>query len=484
MESKPPVLSFQDYIIQSLTADFVLVLIVLVVLALLIVLLLWWLLRRSRTRPVGPGWRPVSFETPPAVTPPPDRRFALRQAFAQMDSRLRELLPGHDYRYRIPWILLLGQAGAGKSTLLADLGAVPAGNGTVPAESPPCRWWFFNQGLVLDLAGNLLRDQETSRLRPTAWREVLRLLQRYRPRRPLDGVLLVIPADALTDSQTSTPEARRDHARQLYQRLRELQNTLGLRLPLYVLISQCDRLPGFTALAGELPTPLASSLLGWSNPANLDAAYNSAWIDTAFAALNQDVFQLQADVMAAKTQLADADSLLLLPTRLAELREPLRTYLDELFQPSAYHEAFFLRGLYFTGAGPGVTRPTPSPAPGSPSPPQAAAGQRFFLQDLFTDKIFPEQGLARPVGWSLLQRNRRVILVQAAILLLVVGGGLGLWYDYQSLEAAAAGLPQVLKKSNEVRDELLQWEGRRRQHRSESGFLARKGLALPAHPCH
>ena len=67
MESKPPVLSFQDYIVQSLTADFVLVLIVLVVLALLIVLLLWWLLRRSRTRPAGPGWRPVSFETPPAV---------------------------------------------------------------------------------------------------------------------------------------------------------------------------------------------------------------------------------------------------------------------------------------------------------------------------------------------------------------------------------------------------------------------------------
>ena len=50
-----------------------------------------------------------------------------------------------------------------------------------------------------------------------------------------------------------------------------------------------------------------------------------------------------------------------------------------------------------------------------------------FLRSLFADKIFKEAGLARPTVKFRLARDRRVVVAQAAAILILVGGTFGLY---------------------------------------------------------
>src|SRR5262245_22466690 len=61
----------------------------------------------------------------PLVAPEPETRLGaivkdLQPSFRSSLSRLRTLVRGVDFRYGVPWYLLLGPAESGKTTLLAD----------------------------------------------------------------------------------------------------------------------------------------------------------------------------------------------------------------------------------------------------------------------------------------------------------------------------------------------------------------------------
>jgi hypothetical protein len=98
--------------------------------------------------------------------------------------------------------------------------------------------------------------------------KVLAILRRLRPAQPLNGVLVVVPANKFA------PGARKELqtlAEQMRDRLEEVANTLEFQVPVYVLVSQCDRMGGFE----ELFHPLRASaverdkLLGFTLPSDL-----------------------------------------------------------------------------------------------------------------------------------------------------------------------------------------------------------------------
>lgn len=188
----------------------------------------------------------VGKEPPSAVMRPSASPRHLRWSFAQAVKLLRHNVTGRGARYRIPWFLMVGAAASGKTTLLnhTELNLPLGGpDDEVVSGQQECNWCFFEQGIVLDVVGDyvLRADGNTSEVK--GWQTLLKLLQEYRPERPIDGVILTIPCTELTgpDRLSATRLSDAEHkAARLYKKLWEAQKTLGFCFPVYILVTKCD----------------------------------------------------------------------------------------------------------------------------------------------------------------------------------------------------------------------------------------------------
>lgn len=410
-----------------------------VLLALVILVLLLLLLRRSaRTSSfmdAEPEPEPEPVKQAEPASPPPSAEekaaarglapLAVRLAFGRAGRRLDRAAAGD--RHRVPLFLLLGGEGSRDSDLLANAGlelpfGAPAEAGTDLGQGRG--FWFLDRGVVLDLAGDAVLSADGRSSDEGSWRSALNLLQKLRPKRPVDGVILAVPCRELLEAQRSEAAQEELSARagRIYRKLWQMQQRLGFRLPVYLLVTGCERLSGCASFSGLVPPKQRDEMLGWSSPFGPDAAYRSGWVDEAFAALGKRMDDLQMEVFADRP--AAADSLFLLPGAVRSLSGPVRGFLDQLFKPSAYHESLILRGIYF------CSREEEGQA-GSIGDVGERARRTFFLKDLLNEKAFREAGLALPAARTVIARNRSVRFAQAATAAaaLVLGGGL-LWAAY------------------------------------------------------
>ena len=275
-------------------------------------------------------------------------------------------------RYEVPWFLLLGDPLLGERFGL-DWGLTAAGR---PAWFG--RWWADQDGAVL--------AEEGAATSPRAWRRLLSLLLRLRPRRPLDGVVWVLPVQRLLD-----PASLAQENLQLRRRFNDLLQRLGLGLPVYVVVTGLEELEGFAELRAQLPEDARERPLGWSSAVQIDAAWQDDHLERGFEQVLQ---ALQASILEAgvlKGQLSDA--LYRFPIALASLRDGLRQRLGPVFQGNALGEAPRLRGLYFSGA----CRNADSD-PWSISALEAAPAQQVFTRGLWQSRLLAERGLAQAVS--------------------------------------------------------------------------------------
>jgi type VI secretion system protein ImpL len=366
----------------------------------------------------------------------------LRTSFRRAVRTLKTYVTGRDYRYRAPWYVLAGESKSGKTSLLESNGLDIPVNELIE-KNRRLNWYCFDQGVVIDVAGDfVLRSDGTANHR--GWNTILRLLQKHRPQRPLDGLVLTIPCTDLAVEGELDHERRNrleQKANCLYKKLWQAQKILGMRLPVYILVTKCDEITGFTSFCRQLPEKLRTQMFGWSNPASLETAYKPELLTEAFVSLHKHLSWLQFEIYAERDEIQDVDDLFLFPTAVQSMSESLGVYFDCLFKQSAYHESYLFRGLYFCGE-PGVEAVQETAVlPEIVKPPdkletlQTTALQRkpVFLTDLFRKKIFSESTLAQPIRRIALSRNRTALTAQVLSLLIVLVGGVGLAVSYDRM---------------------------------------------------
>jgi type VI secretion system protein ImpL len=425
---------------------------ILVVIAVLL-LVLGALLRRSReaatyadfqgtaTAPEGVEgagpFRVADFRSSPS-------EGSVRESFSQSLRRLRESLPGRRPRYQLPWLLTLGQTAGGKTTLLGSTeinlpyGAPEEG---IRNSSDVCRWWLFDRAVVLDVRGDLVLRLDGASSDQPAWMGLLKTLRRYRGRRPLDGVLLTIPAAELMGFEQADSRARGELARRaelLRTRLDQARRVLEIRFPVYVLVTQCDRLPGFPDLLATLDGGRSRQMFGWSNPNPPEVAYSSGWVDDAFASVTGALDRQQMLVLREGRPLAEPQSFLAFPAAVGSLQEALRIYWNQLFSDHAGGDGLPVRGLYFSG-GEGFDVPaagTPHHFAWDSELPLRSRGDTHrrvdFLPDLFGHKILAEWNLARPDESALRRRLGWRTALQAALAVALFAGPPLLWWSWST----------------------------------------------------
>ncbi|OYU99317.1 MAG: type VI secretion protein, partial [Burkholderiales bacterium PBB5] len=333
-----------------------------------------------------------------------------------------KLLGGDDALYQLPWYVFVGAPGSGKTTALLHAGldvVLTDGSGAVSGVGGTrhCDWWFTRDAVLIDTAGRYALQESDQGVDAAAWDKFLALLRRTRPRRPINGVLLTISLQDLL--QQGAPE-RQAHAAKLRARLDELQAKLGIRPPVYVLVTKTDLLAGFVETFDALGKEERDQVWGFTWP--LATPGGPALPDplTSFAphfrALEQRLSDGLADRLQAEHDVARRAAIFAFPQEFASLRELLGGFVQQVFAtPATATGAPLLRGVYFTS---GTQEGTPidrvmgllSRSFGLERRSSALAGgqgKSYFLRRLMQDLVFAEAHL---VAHNPLAERRRGLL--------------------------------------------------------------------------
>jgi type VI secretion system protein ImpL len=409
-----------------------------------IVLLLWF--GRRIASSLRAAWRDrkmLDAIAPVATKSAADDAGAeLRRRFEQAMQTLRRVrggggrLAGRRHVYQLPWYLFVGPPGSGKTTALANSGLrFPLGdaNRAEPLQgvggTRNCQWWFTDEAVLIDTAGRYTTQDSDQAADAAEWQGFLKLLRRFRPRQPINGVLLVVSADSLL---AWTPQEASQHAVAVRSRLAELDRNLGLRFPVYLLVTKCDLLAGFTEFFDDLDRERRDQVWGTTFPMDPDRP----------APVAADALGPELDALLARLQDRTADRLLherSLPARaaifgfpgqFALLRAPLVRFFDEALGPSRFDAPPMVRGVYFTSGtqeGSPIDRllGTLSRAYGlqsQPLPAQRPSGRSYFVTRLLRDVVFAEGALAGTnLAWEGRLRTAKRVAVAATVLLVVAG---------------------------------------------------------------
>lgn len=374
-------------------------------------------------------------ELTPVVLSPADqqRKEKLPKLFAAELARLKKNATGKDALYRIPWCMVAGGIGVGQSTLVRGSGLhTPfTSEDEALAQETGCYWHYFDRGLVIDVAGEILSSAEVLDV-------LLAELRRARPRRPLDSLLLVVPATDLFGPNSLNDTAAQKRGEALYQSVQQIQQRLGLRIPVYVVISKCDVLPGFVAYSNALSQTHRGQLLGWSNPQEPDQAYDPELLPAAFKQLYQAQCQLLFDLLAAgRLSERERDAVFLLPQQLSQLAPPLGLILNQVFRATVYSEPTLLRGIYLCGD------TLPPTALGSN---QVVLRRPGFTNHLFDKKIFAEFGLSRPLARGVISAGKLITLIQVATVLLALLCAVVLSATFAKLQSDTQAVIEFIEK--------------------------------------
>ncbi|MCU1749094.1 type VI secretion protein IcmF/TssM N-terminal domain-containing protein [Pseudomonas sp. 6D_7.1_Bac1] len=330
-----------------------------------------------------------------------------------LSVRHMEQEQGTQDRYQIPWLLMLGNETQG-TQLCAQWRLQPTDK---PAWFG--RWWSDPEGAVLVVPQALFLPDEGLNLQRGGWWRLLGLIVRLRSKRPLDAVIWTVPI-----SQLSDPEQAASLGLAARRRFIDLLQRFGLSLPVYVVITGMEELPGFQELIGALPAEARERALGWSSPHSPEAVWQSQWSDQALDQVHRALSESIIEIGALCGHLSS--ELFALPDRFEALRRTLQTLLEPVFQGNAQGEAPRFRGIYFTA------NQAPESTQDSFSAYDTVLQQSAFARQLWQRRIVAERGVAQVVPriLRLRQRWQRVTGVVALVVGLVWAIGMvWVWHD-------------------------------------------------------
>lgn len=351
----------------------------------------------------------------------------LRGRFTEGVQTLRD--HGQDL-YAMPWYLVVGEPGAGKTEAIrhSSIGFPPGLQDQLQGAGGTLNmnWWFARDAVILDTAGRLLLEDSGA----DEWTGFLSLLKKFRPACPVNGAVLVIPADSLL---TDDPDTTAQKAARIARQLEALQDSLDVRFPVWVVISKSDLITGFREFFEGIGDPRAiHQMLGWSNASGLEEPFHPSELDRLLAPMLERVRRRRAGLAldaavgahASDRPLDRVDALAEFPGALADLVAPLRAYLEQVFASGAWSRSpLYLRGVYFNSAmreGDAIDQQLARAvgiAPGALPGGRAWERDRsYFLGDVFKEKVFRERGLVTHASDALATRRRqRAVSIGAAL---------------------------------------------------------------------
>ncbi|MBT2324397.1 hypothetical protein J7E62_18785 [Variovorax paradoxus] len=313
-----------------------------------------------------------------ALGPAPDASeqqalAVLRQAIADARGLLLRstALPAvRNPLYDLPWFLLIGDESAGLPGLLAAARrAAPSlvQMGPDPAGDAFWRWHLLRSMVAIETRPTSVREPASRQARHL-WYEALLALADQRERLPLNGISLCVSAvQLLRDPQALAADAAR-----LRQRIDETVEHLRQHLPVYLVVTGLECLPGYDVFRSALPPEALSQALGHRLPGNAAGAR----LDDLFASISDRLHALRMGLLQSQPEPARRLAIHSFVEQLRALQPGLHTLAECMFDSTSAHPPARWRGVYLVAA-------------------PAAGEDDAFVADLFRRFLPADQPLAR-----------------------------------------------------------------------------------------
>ncbi|MBI2727066.1 MAG: hypothetical protein HYX42_12540 [Polaromonas sp.] len=290
--------------------------------------------------------------------------------------------------YVLPWYMVVGKSGTGKTTALTRsrlASSIQKVNQSAPIQQTAnYDWWFFDRAVVIDCAGRYVEAADLEQDR-SEWELGLDLLAKYRGKEGLNGLVLAISTERLLHPDR---DALVDEGRVIRERIEQLIRLFGKRFPVYVLVTQCDRVYGLEQWAKQLPEDALEQAMGYLAESGSNEPGQTRFVDAAFGSIGDRLQALRVSLMARSTQIAP--ELLLFPNEFQQLKPGMDVFLKACLGDNAYLETPFLRGLFFSSGlqeGGAISNLLGHVLP--PVPRHAGNTAGLFLHDFF-GRVLPQ----------------------------------------------------------------------------------------------
>ncbi|WP_250475491.1 type VI secretion system membrane subunit TssM [Caballeronia sp. GAFFF1] len=393
----------------------------------------------------------------------------LRERFDEALATLRQArmkgANGRQWLYQLPWYMFIGAPGTGKTTALSHSGlrfplrdklggdAIGGIGGT-----RHCDWWFTDDAVLLDTAGRFTTQDSDPHADQSAWTGFLHLLRKYRPRRPLNGVIVTLSAADLIRQDDADRDA---HVRAIRSRLKELNERLGMRFPVYVVVTKCDLVAGFTEFFDDLGEKERAQVWGITFPldengTSAGAQQSLAVFPAEFDALGARLRARVIERMQRETDTTRRARIHGFPQQFAGLEPALARFLGDTFHGTRFEASPLLRGVYFTSGtqhGRPIDRAISALAQSLGGARDAASardasGRAYFIERLLKDVVFAEAGLA---GVNARLEGRRAWLRRGALAIVGVSLALALAGMAVSYQRNRAFVAEFARQTEHVR---------------------------------
>ncbi|WP_233832532.1 type VI secretion system membrane subunit TssM [Paraburkholderia sp. ZP32-5] len=382
--------------------------------ALVLLWLLVWAVRRLRLRransKLGDMLEEQAQTATAAATPhQPADLEALRKHLVNAVQTIKTSkigqLSGGSALYELPWYIVIGNPAAGKSSAVLNSGlqfpfanrndAVVHGIG----GTRNCDWFFTTEGILLDTAGRYAVHEEDR----SEWLGFLGLLKRYRPKAPINGVIVAVSIAEVTGNR---PEFAIELAKSLRQRVQELAEKLEVFAPVYVMFTKADLIPGFTEFFSGSDRREFDRVWGATLTYAPDEKRDIVGLfDERFEELYEGLKEISIAQMSISRGQQLSPGQLSFPLEFSTIKPALRAFVATLFEDNPFQYKPVFRGFYFTSAlQEGETSSAAAErianrfalADGKlPKPASAFSKNGFFLHDLFSKVIFADRQTVR-----------------------------------------------------------------------------------------
>jgi type VI secretion system protein ImpL len=328
-------------------------------------------------------------------------------------------------RYTLPCYLVLGAPDCGKTSMLLNSGL------QFPLNEQADRYLhtlkstekvevlFGNQAVFIDTPGAFTEDV-SGPVNRGLWKKLLQSLFRVRPAKALNGVVVCVSMRDLIDPDTS----RHEHlARVIRERLSEVLKGLRAYVPVYLVFTKCDALPGFAEFFANLSRSEREQIFGCpARSSTMDTEALHRELSALLQTLNS---QIITKIHQERDSLARA-GIFRFPQQMAVMTPVIRAFVSRAFGPSRYHRPVMFRGFFFSSALSAPDSMAGTAREGELSYQhgfQASRGdyaKGLFLLRLFEDFIISEAGMAdddKEQIWLL--RCRRFGTQMAAAMVLI-----------------------------------------------------------------
>ncbi len=344
------------------------------------------------------------------------------------------------WRYLTPWYLMIGEEGSGKSSLINSIDLYQV-NGQNDEQKNYLNWVLNDKLAILETPSQFFNEKLSSE-KFGFWQLLTRLLLYFKPRRPLDGIIITLSAEELIAKEENTLTLK---AQALFEKIHWLQKQIQFRVPIYLIVTKADTIDGFNTFTSALSPDYKRQIFGWSNKYNINQTFSSELIQECFESIINDLEKTQLSLELETNTPNLAEDNILLRKGIKEKLDTLSSYLKTLFRQNGDGLGLMFRGVYFTGQ----EESSFSQDNLFDAINVYKKHKLNFINDLFIQKILVESNLSTPIGeQAVFSLKNCSLITKISFLTLTAVTIISTTFTYPKLKQKCLNISNVLSQAN------------------------------------